>query len=144
MGLVRRLSALLAVLVLAAAPFAAGADTVADLFVKHRAKGTFVLLDARTGALIVFNEDRAARPLPPASTFKIANSLIALETGVIADENEIIPYGGQPQPMASWEKDMSLRDAVKVSNVPVFQEVARRVGLETYQQWLGTLNYGNG
>jgi len=68
----------------------------------------------------------------PASTFKIANTIIALETGVVKDENEIIPYGGRP--FKHWEKDMSMREAIALSAVPIYQELARRIGLERYRE----------
>src|SRR5687768_15107181 len=42
--------------------------------------GTFVMLDARKGRLVVHNLERARTRFLPASTFKIPNSLIALET----------------------------------------------------------------
>jgi beta-lactamase class D len=66
-----------------------------------------------------FTIARAERRMRPASTFKIVNSLIALETGAVKDENEIIPYGGKPQPIKAWEHDMSMRDAIRISNVAI-------------------------
>ena len=113
------------------------------LFERHGVEGAFVLLDTDKDRLHVVNPGRIDERRYPASTFKIANSLIALETGAIADENEIIPYGGRPQPIKSWERDMSMSDAIKVSNVPVYQELARRIGLESYAKWLDRLEYGN-
>jgi len=38
---------------------------------------------------------------------------------------------------------MSMREAIKVSAVPIYQELARRVGLETMRQSVKELNYGN-
>ena len=38
---------------------------------------------------------------------------------------------------------MSLRDAIKISNVPIYQELARRIGLSTMQENIVKLNYGN-
>jgi beta-lactamase class D len=105
--------------------------------------GTFVLFDVSEDRLHLVNPNRAERRFFPASTFKVANSLIALEAGVVADENEVIPYGGKPQPVKSWESDMSMRQAIKVSNVPVYQELARRIGLENYGKWLERIGYGN-
>ena len=93
--------------------------------------------------LVIVNPARAASRLYPASTFKIANSLIALESKVVRDEMEIIPFGGEPQPIKSWEIDMSMHEAIKISNVPVFQELARRIGNSNYEKWLRKLNYGN-
>ena len=112
-------------------------------FQEQGATGTFVLYDVTAARIIIFNRERAERPHVPASTFKITNSLIALETGVVKDENEIIPYGGKPQPFKQWEKDMSMREAIPLSNVAIYQELARRIGLERYRSWLTKLNYGN-
>lgn len=86
---------------------------------------------------------RAHKRFIPASTFKIINSLIALDTGVVSDKNEIVPYGGKPQPIKTWEQEMSLRDGIRISNVPVFQEIARRVGLARYRALLKAYGYGN-
>lgn len=125
---------------------AIGTEERADLatvFREHGATGTFVLYDPAADHTITVNRDRAAQRYVPASTFKIANSLIALETGVVRDENEVIPYGGKPQPIKAWERDMPMREAITISNVPVYQEIARRVGLARYREWLARLNYGN-
>ncbi len=105
--------------------------------------GTFVLIDARTGAIQAADTARAERRYVPASTFKIPNSLIALETGAVRDENEVVPYGGKPQFIKAWERDMPLKEALPASNVPVYQEIARRVGLERYREWLAKFDYGN-
>lgn len=106
--------------------------------------GAFVLFDGRRDTFTVVGGERALQRYVPASTFKITNSLIALESGAVADQNEVIPYGGKPQPFKAWERDMSLLEAVPASNVPVFQEIARRVGLDRYRLWLDKLDYGNG
>lgn len=45
--------------------------------------------------------------------------------------------------MKDWERDMSLRDAIKISNVPIYQELARRIGLERMREYIGKLDYGN-
>ena len=105
--------------------------------------GTFVLIDGRSGSVQVADAARAQRRYVPASTFKIPNSLIALEAGAVRDENEVVPYGGKPQFIKAWERDMPLKEALPASNVPVYQEIARRVGLERYREWLAKLDYGN-
>lgn len=119
-------------------------DDLISVFKDHDTSGTFALYNATSGTMTLINAPRAITPMIPASTFKIINSLIALETGVIADENEIIPYGGGKTFVKSWAKDMSIRDAIKISNVPIYQELARRIGVDRYQKWLAKLNYGNG
>ncbi|MBS0241449.1 MAG: class D beta-lactamase [Proteobacteria bacterium] len=116
---------------------------LADLFDTAGLQGTFAALDLTKARLVVVDRKRAETRFTPASTFKIANSLIALETGVVKDENEIIPYGGKPQPVKAWEHDMGMREALPLSAVPIYQELARRIGLERYRDWLARLDYGN-
>lgn len=116
---------------------------LADVFAETGVAGTFVLYEPATDDLIVVHPKRAKQRFVPASTFKIANSVIALETGVVKDENEIIPYGGKPQPFKQWEHDMPMREAIAISAVPIYQELARRVGLDRYRDWLERLNFGN-
>src|SRR5687767_12874214 len=47
--------------------------------------GTFVLLDLETGHTRRYAPERAAERFSPKSTFKIPNTLIGLETGVLRD-----------------------------------------------------------
>ncbi|MDR1609026.1 MAG: class D beta-lactamase [Deltaproteobacteria bacterium] len=116
---------------------------VAGLFAVARTVGTFALYDAANDSFTGFNQERAETGFTPASTFKIFNTLIGLETGAVKDVDEILPWGGWPQPIKAWEKDLSLREAIKVSSVPIFQELARRVGLETLRSKIAELAYGD-
>lgn len=106
-------------------------------------RGTFVLRDGKTGVLTTHDAERAATRFIPASTFKIPNSLIGLETGAVGSVDEILPYGGKPQRFKQWEHDMPLREAIVLSAVPIYQELARRVGLPRMQEWVKRLGYGN-
>ena len=101
-------------LVAGGAARATGIDERPDLqavFTGQGTPGTFVLYDPGADKLTVVDRARAERRHVPASTFKIANSLIALDTGAVRDESEIIPYGGKPQPFKQWERDMGMREA---------------------------------
>jgi beta-lactamase class D len=79
----------------------------------------------------------------PASTFKIVNSLIGLQTGRIDNEKMIIKWDGIKRWNEDWNKDLTMEEAFKVSCVPYYQEVARRIGKDTMQLWLDSLKYGN-
>lgn len=116
---------------------------VAAAFAGISGGGTFVLYDVEAGTFVGYNKDRAAKRYIPASTFKIANTLIGLATGVVSSVDEILPFAGGPQMMKDWERDMSLRDAIAISNVPIYQELARRVGVERMRVAVAGLNYGN-
>ncbi len=118
---------------------------VAAIFEQNQAIGTFVVYDAKTDYLLMFNETRAHQAFYPASTFKVANSLIALKTKAVYDEDEVFyQYEGYEDfDMEEWENDASLRSGIKVSHVPAFQELARRIGLQNMREQLDVLDYGN-
>ena len=113
------------------------------LFKAHDAVGTFVLFDRGADTMFVWDKARAEKRFTPASTFKIANSLIGLDVGAVKNVDEVLPYGGKPQWIKAWEHDMNLRDAIKISNVPIYQELARRIGLERMRDGVKRLAYGN-
>ncbi|HSC79440.1 MAG TPA: class D beta-lactamase [Chitinolyticbacter sp.] len=129
-------------------PLSRAADPVerphwGKLFAQYGVRGTFVLYDATTDRATVWNAQRAATRYTPASTYKIPNSLIALETGAVKDLDEVIPYGGGPTHLPQWAHDMALPEAIRVSNVPVYQQVARRIGHARMNFWVQRLGYGN-
>jgi beta-lactamase class D len=117
---------------------------VAALFRKAGVEGTFVLLDERRGELRGSNRARAEQRFSPASTFKVANALIGLSLGAVTSVDTLIPYSGDPNPfMREWLQPMGLRGAMKVSNVPLYQELARRIGLVRMRTAIERLHYGN-
>jgi beta-lactamase class D len=84
----------------------------------------------------------------PASTFKIVNTLIALDTETIKDENEIIPwiddydtvkYGHRPNIYHS----MSMQEAYKLSAGWAYVALAKQIGKDRYRSILSELAYGN-
>ncbi|MFD6952550.1 class D beta-lactamase [Nocardiopsis sp. NPDC060348] len=113
------------------------------LFSEEGVEGTFVLYDVRERTAAVVGPEEARERAVPASTFKLANTLIGLQTGAVEDVDEVLPHGGGPQPVPEWERDMSLREALPASNVPVYQELARRVGHERMAAWVDRFDYGN-
>ena len=114
-----------------------------QLFKKDGVVGTFVLHDVGNDVYTVHDRARAETRFVPMSTFKVANSLIGLATGMVASVDQVLPYGGKPTARPEWAHDMSLRDAIKISNVPVYQGMARRIGLPSMKENLQKLNYGN-
>lgn len=116
---------------------------VEKLFESAGVTGAFVLYDVAAGSFIGHNQTRAKVRFVPASTFKIPNSLIGLSVGAVKSVDDVLPYGGKPQPFDAWEKDMGLREAIALSNVPIYQELARRVGLERMRENVSMLGFGN-
>lgn len=105
--------------------------------------GCFTMLNNSTGEITVYNMSMDTTRVLPASTFKIVNSLIGLETGKITNENMVIKWDGIKRWNKDWNKDMDMKEAFKVSNVAYYQEVARRIGHDTMKLWIDSISYGN-
>lgn len=118
-------------------------EALSAVFATAGVTGTFAVLDPDRDRVFVHDAVRAAIRFIPASTFKIAHTLIALDGGAISSVDEIFPWDGAPRGNTAWEADMPFRDAIRLSNVTVFQQVARRVGLARMQDGLRRLGYGN-
>lgn len=106
--------------------------------------GAFAAYQTDDQHLIASDHSRAREAVLPASTFKIPNSIIALETGVVADpDKDIFKWDGVTREIKEWNKDHTLRTAIAVSAVPVYQEIARRIGKERMQKYVDAFEYGN-
>lgn len=112
-------------------------------FDEQKVEGCFTMLDNRDGSITIYNMALDTTRFTPASTFKIANSLIGLEIGKITSEKMIIKWDGVKRDNEEWNKDMDMTEAFKVSCVPYYQEVARRIGKDSMKLFLDTLSYGN-
>lgn len=118
-----------------------------------KTEGAFVLYDLRNNRYIRHNEARCRRRFTPASTFKLPNSLIGLETGVVRDADFMIrwdrqryPAEGRPniEPFIHWWHDQTLRSAMKHSVLWYYIEVAGQVGARRMQRYITQFQYGNG
>ena len=106
-------------------------------------EGAFLLYDLENDSFLVHNRERTEKSFIPASTFKIFNSLVALETGVIRDQHEVIAWDSIDRGWEKWNMDLSMSDAFRYSAVWFYQELARRIGRERMQAFLDSTRYGN-
>lgn len=119
-------------------------DSLGKHFTQNKVNGCFALMDNGTGKFTVYNLARYRdSSYLPASTFKIVNSLIGLQTGKITNDSMVIKWDGIKRSFDSWNKDLTMYDAFRLSAVPYYQEVARRIGKDTMQLWLDSLGYGS-
>ncbi|MCF2524079.1 penicillin-binding transpeptidase domain-containing protein [Bradyrhizobium sp. G127] len=113
-------------------------------FTDEGTAGTFAAFKTDDKKLIVSDGTRTRSAILPASTFKIPNSIIALDTGVVADpDKDVFKWDGVTRSIPEWNKDHTLRTAIAVSAVPVYQEIARRIGAERMQKYVDAFDYGN-
>ena len=105
--------------------------------------GTFVMYDESKDQYSIFNTQQSEKRLTPCSTFKIYNSLIALETGVAPDENMMLLWDGQQHSLPIWNQDHTMASAIKNSVIWYYQELASRIGSERMQKYIDIIPYGN-
>lgn len=110
---------------------------------EYRVKGAFALYNLKEDKYILYNPAEFDSAYSPASTFKICNTIIGLETGVIKDENFVIKWDSVTRQNTDWNKDTDLKTAFKNSTVWYYQELARRVGGARMKMMLDSLHYGN-
>jgi beta-lactamase class D len=118
-------------------------DDFAKYFEQFHVLGSFTLYDLKQNKWILTDQEQWRKPFTPASTFKICNSLIGLETGVIKDESFVMKWDGVVRGRPEWNKDHDLKTAFKNSTVWYYQELARWVGGERMKKWLNLVGYGN-
>ncbi|WP_269744893.1 penicillin-binding transpeptidase domain-containing protein, partial [Aromatoleum toluclasticum] len=103
-------------------------SAIEQLFRSAGIDGTIVIESVSTGQRFVHNDPRSKQPFTAASTFKVLNTLIALEEGVISGADAIFQWDGTPYEIANWNNDQTLESAFKASCVWCYQQLARRVG----------------
>lgn len=117
------------------------------------AQGCFVLYDLKQDTYQMYQPDQCQQRFSPCSTFKIPNSLIALQTGVADDvqfklrwdsiRTPAQPWMYEKEPFMYWPRDHTLQSAIKYSVVWYYQELARRIGMERMNDYLQQMDYGN-
>jgi beta-lactamase class D len=113
------------------------------LFDKYGVNGCFVLFNKEENEYIRYNSSLCDSGFIPASTFKIPNSLIALEEGVIKDTLQTIKWDGHEWPVKTWNHDQTLKTAMKYSCVWVYSGFAEQIGINTYYKYIKEFDYGN-
>lgn len=140
--------ALIATALLAAQPTAAQTQIERKpqwqkYFRDAKVNGSILIYDLKNNRTSAFNLKRANTSYVPASTFKILNSLIALETKVVRDENEVFIWDGIKREIPAWNKSQDMKTALQNSTVWVYQSIARRIGPQRMQEYVSKARYGN-
>ncbi|QCX02366.1 class D beta-lactamase [Aggregatimonas sangjinii] len=107
-----------------------------------KVKGAIVIMDSRAKTLYSNDFDWAGIQRLPASTFKIPNSLIALETGVVQHDSTLFKWNGEERYLKVWEQDLTFNQAFHYSCVPCYQEVALKIGVKRMKYYLKEFRYG--
>ena len=115
----------------------------ASYFREQNIQGSIIIFDRNKNLFYQDNNSRNETGFLPASTFKIFNSLVALETGVIKDELAILTWDGIKRDFDFWNRDYNMRQAIKYSAVWFYQVLARKIGHQRMQEYINKVGYGN-
>ncbi|HLP87323.1 MAG TPA: class D beta-lactamase [Nostocaceae cyanobacterium] len=105
--------------------------------------GSIIIYDLNNKKFYEHNTDRNSQAFLPASTFKIFNSLVALETGVIPNDVAVLTWDGIQRQIPTWNQDANIRQAFKNSTVWFYQVLARKIGHEWMEKFIKQVGYGN-
>lgn len=123
--------------------------SLADSNVQCDANCTFVLLNQNTGTYETINKLRSTKRLSPFSTFKIPNSLIAIELGVVKTLEQKLDFDRPSFPVQSWwpktwyQTSLNLKEAFQHSALPIYQHIAVKIGEEDMGRHLSKFEFGN-
>ncbi|OQY96424.1 MAG: class D beta-lactamase [Sphingobacteriales bacterium UTBCD1] len=118
-------------------------NSLKKYFDENNVTGCFALFNNGSGKFTVYNLLRYRdSSFAPGATFDIVNSLVGLQTGKISNDSMVIKWDGIKRNVEEWNKDLTMHEAFRISAIPYYQEVARRIGKDTMQSWLDTLGYG--
>lgn len=115
---------------------------ISSLFNQAHTQAVFVTYDGKQFKSYGNDLNRAKTQYIPASTFKMLNALIGLQHHK-ATNTEVFKWNGEKRLFPAWEKDMTLGEAMQASAVPVYQELARRIGLSLMQEEVKRVHFGN-
>ncbi len=109
--------------------------------------GSIIIYDLNRDRFYQHNPNRNNAAFLPGSTYKIPNSLIALETGVIRNDVEVLTWDGierglDDSPIEVWNQDLNMRLAFKYSAVWFYQVLARKIGHQRMQDFVNNIQYG--
>jgi beta-lactamase class D len=117
---------------------------------------TFVLLSEvskvtgdKKSTISSINKKRANFPLSPFSTFKVANSLIGLDLGVIKNIKQKLTFDKNLYPEKAWWPPVwklphyDLTTAFKYSMVAIYRQLANDIGEKNMNTYLNKMQYGN-
>ncbi|MCB2378301.1 hypothetical protein LGH70_11945 [Hymenobacter sp. BT635] len=111
-------------------------------FDSYGLRGSFLLYDQKANHFTAYDVARCSQGFLPGATFAIPNTLIGLETGVLADTSHVFAWDQVRRDPEVWNQDLRLRPALRVSCQPCQQQIAQEVGVRRYQQSLLKLKFG--
>lgn len=119
------------------------AISIDSVYKSSNLEGTLLIFDAKLNIKHCYNPSNFNVRYCPASTFKIFNTLVAFETGIVKDSSTIISWDNKIRKPDYWNQNLSIKRAFRYSAVWAYQNLARQAGYSNFTKWLKACNYGN-
>lgn len=117
-------------------------EAIAAVFARYKVDGTIVLASLNNHTTMIHNNPRAYQRFPAASTFKILNTLIAVQENVVSSKDALFRWNGHVYPVAEWNRNQTLTSAFGVSCVWCYQQIAQYIKPEKYRAYINATEYG--
>jgi beta-lactamase class D len=109
--------------------------------------GVILLYDYEKDKLYTSHLNKTDKRVLPASTFKILNTLIFLDLGVVTDTSTVLEWNGKEykhkgKKIEAWCKDTNLADAFKNSTVWYYKALGNPISLSHYKKVMKKNKYG--
>lgn len=124
-----------------AAPDSIVVDTFGNLLKEAGFKGSILILNEDNNAFYSNDFHWSKKSALPASTFKLPNTLVLLQSGAASSLKETIPYYGEKRAFGFWEEEMSFGEAFRRSCFPCYSQITKKLSASKMRHYLGLLNY---
>lgn len=105
--------------------------------------GSFVLYNLEDDHWFINDMEQSVTRVAPNSTYKIYDSLFALDAGIISPENSQIEWDHTDYPFEAWNADQTLTSAMTSSVNWYFQSLDKQLGKTALQSYVQSIEYGN-
>jgi beta-lactamase class D len=118
-------------------------DSLKKFYDEKKSEGCFSLLDNASGVITVYNMNWDTTRFAPGETFEIPVSLVALHTGIVADENQQFALPSATNDSTTLADSTSLSVAFKKNESAFFRQLILNSGKDTFSMWVDSISYGN-
>lgn len=107
-------------------------------------KGCFLLYNLKTEKFEkVIGDQTCQERFPACSTFKVPLAVMAFDSGVLKDENQMLRWDGKKQFLEQWNRDHNAATWMSNSVVWFSQRITPKLGKKKFQTYLNNFDYGN-
>lgn len=107
-------------------------------------RGCFLLYNVKTQVFEkVIGEENCKQRLPACSTFKVPLAVMAFDSGVLKDENQVFKWDGKKREREELNQDQTAKTWMKYSVVWFSQKLTPKMGMKKVKKYLYDFDYGN-